>query len=38
VALVKSYSKNDPDAYPVNPVTVPLPLVLTEPVALKAWT
>jgi hypothetical protein len=39
VALVKSYSKNDPDTEEgVNPVTKPLPFVFTEPVAFKVWT
>jgi hypothetical protein len=39
VALVKSYSNQDPDTeVGVNPVTKPLPFVFTEPVAFKAWT
>jgi hypothetical protein len=39
VALVKSYSKNDPDTeVGVKPVTKPLLFVFTEPVAFKVWT
>jgi hypothetical protein len=38
VALVKSYSKNPPEAYPVKPVTAPERLALQDPVGLKDWT
>ena len=38
VALVKSYSKKPPEAYPVNPVTAPDRLALQDPVELKDWT
>jgi hypothetical protein len=39
VALVKSYSNQDPDTEEgVKPLTKPLPFVFTEPVAFKVWT